>query len=72
VVCGAEGWVDIENIGNNKNIWLKTYLELPKGIPLHDTFWGVFSKEDHRRIRKDQGPENFAILSHMALNLLKQ
>ena len=26
VICGAEGWVDIENFGNNKIIWLKTFL----------------------------------------------
>ncbi len=29
-------------------------------------------REDHSRIRKDHGPENFAILRHIALNLLKQ
>ena len=29
-------------------------------------------REDESRIRKDQGPENFAILSHIALNLLNQ
>jgi hypothetical protein len=28
--------------------------------------------EDHCRVRKDNGPENFAILRHIALNLLKQ
>ena len=28
--------------------------------------------EDRCRVRKDHGPENFAILRHMALNLLKQ
>ncbi len=27
--------------------------------------------EDHRRMRKDFSPENFAVLRHMALNLLK-
>ena len=27
--------------------------------------------EDHCRVRKDNGPENFAILRHIALNLLK-
>jgi hypothetical protein len=45
VVCGAEEWADIENIGNSKIIWLKTYLEMPKGIPVHDIFWGVFIME---------------------------
>ena len=28
--------------------------------------------EDHCRVRKDNGPENFAILRPIALNLLKQ
>ena len=27
--------------------------------------------EDHSRMRKDGSPENFAVLRHMALNLLK-
>ena len=43
VICGAEGWVDIENFGKSKMIWLKTFLELPNGIPSHDTFGRVFS-----------------------------
>ena len=43
VICGAEGWVDIENFGNSKLLWLKTFLELPNGIPSHDTFGRVFS-----------------------------
>jgi len=46
VICGAEGWVDIENFGNNKILWLKTFLELPNGIPSHDTFGRVFSLVD--------------------------
>jgi len=46
VICGAEGWVDIEKFGNNKIIWLKTFLEMPNGIPSHDTFGRVFSLID--------------------------
>jgi predicted transposase YbfD/YdcC len=30
------------------------------------------SSEDRCRVRKDHGPEKFAILRHIALNLLKQ
>lgn len=32
----------------------------------------VALNEDHSRVRKDQAPENFAVLRHIALNLLKQ
>ena len=46
IISGAEGWVDIENYGKNKIEWLKTFLELPKGIPSHDTFGRVFSLLD--------------------------
>jgi predicted transposase YbfD/YdcC len=42
VICGAEGWVDIANYGAAKHDWLKTFLELPHGIPSHDTFRRVF------------------------------
>ena len=44
VICGADGWSDIELFGKNKKSWLKTFLELPKGIPSHDTFGRVFAK----------------------------
>ena len=42
-ICGAEGWVDVELFGKSKLAWLKTFLELPHGIPSHDTFGRVFS-----------------------------
>jgi predicted transposase YbfD/YdcC len=46
VICGAEGWTDIELFGKSKLPWLKTFLELPNGIPSHDTFGRVFSRID--------------------------
>jgi len=44
VICGADGWNDIELFGKNKKAWLKTFLDLLKGIPSHDTFGRVFAK----------------------------
>ena len=41
-ICGADGWVAIEQFGKAKEAWLKTILELPNGIPSHDTFGRVF------------------------------
>ena len=40
----------------------------------NDLHWvlDVAMHEDHSRVRKDQAPENFAVLRHIALNLLKQ
>src|SRR3954453_2799515 len=38
----AESWEDIELYGRSKQAWLKTFLDLPNGIPSHDTFRRVF------------------------------
>ncbi|MBF8251581.1 MAG: ISAs1 family transposase [Deltaproteobacteria bacterium] len=43
VICGADTWEDIELFGEAKHEWLKQFLELPNGIPSHDTFGRVFS-----------------------------
>jgi len=45
-ICGADGWVGIEEFGKQKEVWLKTILELPNGIPSHDTFGRVFAHLD--------------------------
>jgi predicted transposase YbfD/YdcC len=46
VVCGAEGWTEVEDFGRDKFDWLKTILHLPHGIPSHDTFGRVFAALD--------------------------
>jgi len=43
VISGANGWTEVEEYGNAKYDWLKTFLELPHGIPSHDTFGRFFS-----------------------------
>ena len=41
-ICGAESFHDMEEFGQDKEEWLKTFLELENGIPSHDTFRRVF------------------------------
>src|ERR687890_2050038 len=38
VIACAESWEDIELYGRSKQAWLKTFLDLPNGVPSHDTF----------------------------------
>lgn len=44
VVCGADNWIDVAKYGERKSAWLETFLELPHGIPSHDTFNRVFRR----------------------------
>lgn len=46
VICGADGWAQVEEFGDCKKKWFKTFLELPNGIPSHDTFGRVFALLD--------------------------
>jgi predicted transposase YbfD/YdcC len=46
VICGADSWVEIEQFGQAKLKWLRSFLELPNGIPSHDTFGRLFSALD--------------------------
>jgi len=44
VICGAESWIDVEEFGESKKEWLKTFLDLPNDIPSHDTLGDVFAR----------------------------
>jgi len=46
VICGAETWTDIAAFGETKESWFRTFLELPHGIPSHDTFGRVLAALD--------------------------
>jgi predicted transposase YbfD/YdcC len=43
VICGADGWAQVAKFGRCKLKWFKTFLDLPNGIPSHDTFGRVFA-----------------------------
>jgi predicted transposase YbfD/YdcC len=43
VIAGADSWVEVAKYGLNKLEFLASFLELPNGIPAHDTFGRVFA-----------------------------
>jgi predicted transposase YbfD/YdcC len=45
-IAGADDWQEIETFGKSKEMWLRQWLELPFGIPSHDTIERVFQKLD--------------------------
>ena len=45
-ICGADSWVHVELFGRSKLEWFQTFLELPNGVPSHDTFGDVFARLD--------------------------
>jgi predicted transposase YbfD/YdcC len=52
VISGAETWSDIELFGNCKYDWFNSFLELPNGIPSHDTFSRVFARINPEQLQK--------------------
>src|SRR5262245_11222381 len=44
VIGGAEGWEDIEEYGKAQAAWFADLLDLPHGIPGHDTFRRVLAR----------------------------
>jgi predicted transposase YbfD/YdcC len=51
-IGGCEGWVDVEWFGLGKQKWFEKFLELPNGIPSHDTFGRVFALLDPQQLAK--------------------
>jgi hypothetical protein len=52
VICGADEGVEVEQFGQAKQSWLQRFLELPHGIPSHDTFGRVFARLDAKQFEQ--------------------
>jgi len=50
IIANADTWQDMEEFGKEKKDWLRTFRELPRGIPSHDTFYRILCLLD---------PDNF-------------
>src|SRR5882757_2732361 len=50
LLCGGEGFNDMEDFGLAKEDWFKTFLTLRHGIPSHDTFNRVFAALDPKAV----------------------
>ena len=44
VICGGEDYNDMEAFGLEREEWLRTFLEMPNGIPDSDTFRRLFER----------------------------
>src|SRR2546430_4667212 len=52
VISGAEGWEDLEEYGKDQAEWFAALLDLPHGIPGHDTFRRVLSRLDPEELTR--------------------
>jgi len=46
VLSGVEDWVGMADFAEEKEAWLRTFLELPNGLPAHDTLSDVLGRID--------------------------
>lgn len=54
-IAGANSWADIERFALAHQDWFEQFLELPYGIPSHDTFGRVFARLDTEEFQKCLG-----------------
>jgi len=51
VLSGVEDWVGMETFAEEREAWLRGFLELPNGIPSHDTLSDVLGRIDPAAFR---------------------
>ena len=52
VLGGADTWTDVEMFCNSKRRWFESILDIPDGIPSHDTFGRVFAMLDPEQFQQ--------------------
>lgn len=51
-ICAIDSFTDMEEFGYARQEWFESFLELPNGIPSHDTFARVFSLLDPEAVER--------------------
>lgn len=51
-IAGCDSCEEYEIFGNTHFDWLRDFLEIPYGIPSHDTFERVFARIDPKQFQK--------------------
>src|SRR5262245_3727888 len=46
VIAGSDTWQEVETFARRRRDWLARFLDLPNGVPSHDTFERVFDRLD--------------------------
>jgi predicted transposase YbfD/YdcC len=62
VICGLEHWTQIEDFAKTNEAWFRTFLDLPNGIPSHDTFGKVLAALDPEAFERRIQPWIHALL----------
>jgi predicted transposase YbfD/YdcC len=70
ILSGADGFVAIATYGKAKQAWLETFLDLPHGIPSHDTFGRVFALLEPQELENSFLSWISSITDKLGINLM--
>lgn len=69
-LSNGEDFVDMEEYGKQKEAWLGTRIELPNGIPSHDTFNRVFQTIEPEELKQCLAEDGASLLECVAGGLI--
>jgi predicted transposase YbfD/YdcC len=70
LLSNGEDYEDMVEFGRQRQYWLETVLDLPNGIPSHDTFNRVFQLIDPKYLSKGLTEDGSALLESVAGKLI--
>ena len=70
LLSNGEDFEDMVAFAEEREDWLRTKIELPNGIPSHDTFNRVFQLIDNKHFAKVLGEDGSSLLDHVEGQLI--